>query len=63
MSEMSPEPPDPFLNQDMLPMAKSAHDLFVAFISEGFTENQALQIVTGVITTLLVSAPPANGVG
>jgi hypothetical protein len=57
---MSEEPVDPFLNQDMLPMAKSAHDMFVAFMSAGFTEGQSIQIVTGVITSALMSAPPSN---
>lgn len=49
-------PQDPFVNQDMLPMAKSAHELFVAFMAADFTEAQAIQIVTGVITTMLMTA-------
>lgn len=54
-------PQDPFVNQDMLPMAKSAHELFVAFMAAGFTEPQAIQIVTGVITNLLMApGPPAE---
>ncbi len=60
MSEIPPEPLDPFVNADMLPMAKSAHDLFVAFMASGFTEDQAIRIVTGVISNLLMSAPPAS---
>jgi len=59
MSELPPEdlPADPWVNQDMLPIAKSAHDLFVAFQAAGFTEPQAIQIITGVITSLLIGAP------
>lgn len=60
MSEMSPEPVDPFLNQDMLPMAKSAHDLFAAFMAAGFTESQAVRIVTGIVTSMLMNAPAAE---
>ena len=60
MSEMPPEdvpPVDPFLNQDMMPMAKSAHDLFIAFMAAGFTEGQGIAIVTGVITAMLGGHP------
>ena len=53
MSE--PEPVDPFLNQDMMPLAGSAHDLFTAFMAKGFTEAQALQIVIGIVTNALMS--------
>ena len=63
MSEMSPEPVDPFVDQDMLPVAKSAHDMFVAFMAAGFAEGQALHIITGVITTILLGSaghPPVQ---
>lgn len=52
MSEIPPEdvpPVDPFLNQDMMPIAQSAHEMFVAFMAAGFTESQAIKIVTGMI--------------
>jgi hypothetical protein len=54
-------PQDPFVNQDMLPVAKSAHDLFVAFMAAGFTEGQGIQIVTGVITAILMNIPAEPG--
>jgi len=61
MSDHADElPEDPWVNQDMLPMAKSAHELFVAFMAAGFTESQAIQIVTGVITNLLMNTAPPN---
>lgn len=60
MSEMSPEPVDPFLNQDLMPMAKSAHELFTSFMAAGFTESQAVRIVTGVVTSILMNAPAAE---
>ena len=61
MSEMPPEndsvlPPDPWVNQDMMPMAKTAHDLFVAFQTAGFNENNAIQIVTGVVVAVLMGS-------
>lgn len=48
--------PDPWVNQDMMPMAKTAHDLFVAFQTAGFGENQAIQIVTGVVVAVLMGS-------
>lgn len=61
MSEMPPEndnvlPPDPWVNQDMMPMAKTAHDLFVAFQAAGFNEANAIQIVTGVVVAVLMGS-------
>ncbi len=61
MSEMPPEndnvlPPDPWVNQDMMPMARTAHDLFVAFQTAGFNENNAIQIVTGVVVAVLMGS-------
>ena len=63
MSEMPPEnppemPPDPWINQDMMPLAKSAYDMFIAFIAAGFAEYQAIQIVTGVIMGIIRSTVP-----
>lgn len=58
MSEMSPEdipPVDPFLNQDIMPMAKSAYEMFAAFMAAGFTEPQAIRIISGVIALGLQS--------
>lgn len=51
------EPVDPFLNQDMMPFAKSAHDIFVAFMVAGFTEQQAIMVITGMITDMLRNGP------
>lgn len=48
--------PDPWVNQDMMPMAKTAHDLFVAFQTAGFNENNAIQIVTGVVVAVLMGS-------
>ena len=55
--ERSDLPPDPWVNQDMLPVAKSMHDMFVAFMAAGFTEPQSIQVVTGVITAMLMAGP------
>ena len=59
MSEMSPEPVDPFLDQDIMPLARSAHDIFVAFMAAGFTEHQAIQVVIGMITDIFRNAAKA----
>jgi len=61
MTEIPPEndgnlPPDPWVNQDMMPMAKTAHDLFVAFQVSGFNESHAIQIVTGVVVAVLMGS-------
>lgn len=48
--------PDPWVNQDMMPMAKTAHDLFVAFQTAGFSENQAVQVITGVVVAILMGS-------
>lgn len=48
--------PDPWVNQDMMPMAKTAHDLFVAFQTAGFNESNAIQIVTGVVVAVLMGS-------
>lgn len=60
MTEPSPEmpemPADPWVNQDMMPMAKTAHDLFVAFQTAGFSEGQAVQIITGVVVAILMGS-------
>jgi len=53
-------PPDPWINQDIMPLAKSMHDLFAAFMAAGFTEHQAIGVVTGVITAMVTSAQPAQ---
>jgi hypothetical protein len=51
---MSPElPPDPFLDQDIMPMAKVAFNMFTAFAAAGFTEPQAIQVVVGMITGMM----------
>lgn len=42
-------PLDPFVNADLVSAAKSMHDMFVAMITAGFTEPQALQVVVGVL--------------
>lgn len=52
-----PLPPDPFLNTDMLPMAKTAYDMFTAYQASGFTESQALQITIALIIALVTNAP------
>jgi len=49
-------PPDPFVNTDILPMAKGAHDLFVAFCNSGFSEPQALQMTVGIVSSMLNDA-------
>lgn len=56
-------PEDPWVNQDMLPLANTAHDLFVAFMAAKFTEPQAIQIVTGLVTAVLMGgvAQPEPG--
>jgi len=49
-------PPDPFVNTDILPMAKGAHDLFVAFCNSGFSEPQALHMTVGIVSSMLNDA-------
>jgi hypothetical protein len=62
MSEMSPElPPDPFLDQDIMPMAKVAFNMFTAFVASGFTEPQAIQVVVGVLTGMMNNAAKKPG--
>lgn len=61
MSEMSPEstpemPQDPFVDANMLPMAKIAYGMFSAFMAAGFTEVQAVHVITGIISGMLKDA-------
>ena len=53
MNEM---PPDPFLNTDLLSMAKSAFEMYSAYVVAGFTLDQALQITISIVTTMLTNA-------
>ena len=50
MSEM---PPDPFLNADMLPMGKSAFEMYSSFKAAGFSEGQAMQMTVAIVTTMI----------
>lgn len=49
-------PPDPFLTQNFLPMAKSAHDMFLALLASGFTEPQAMQVIVAVVCAIMTAA-------
>ena len=63
MTEMPPEnvpemPADPFVDQNLLPMAKMAFSMFSAFLASGFSEPQAVHMVTGIISGMLKDAMP-----
>jgi hypothetical protein len=43
-----PEPQDPLT--DLAAAAAQLHELFVSYVEAGFTEDQALRLIIGVIT-------------
>lgn len=56
MTEM---PPDPFAtgpNADLAPMAKSAFEMYTAFVTAGFQEDRAMQMTVAVVTTMINNA-------
>lgn len=53
MSEM---PSDPFLNPDVMPMAQSAREIFLAGVAVGFTEGQAMEFAIGVVVTVMMKS-------
>ena len=56
MSEIPEMPGDPFLNPDVMPMAQSARDIFLAGCAVGFTEDQAMQFAVGVVVTVMMKS-------
>ncbi len=60
---MSELPPDPFLNQDFMMMAKSAREMYEAFIANRFTNMEAMQLVTAIVTTMIAAAQNTPGSG
>lgn len=46
----NPMPPDPFIPEEVLAGAQTMHTMFSSLTSAGFTEQQALQIVVGILS-------------
>lgn len=50
---MDDMPVDPFVNADMLPMGKSAFEMYGSFKAAGFSEGQAMQMTIAIVTTMI----------
>lgn len=55
----SEEPADPFLPAGLAHAMKAMYELYAAGVQSGFTEDQAMHLVTATLTTMMSTKPHA----